>query len=197
MSPSSVKGSTHAVDCGDALVALDVHANRFRLIPKGDAAKDDASIALTAPRVRYGVAGDLWLEGMSRSFSSPTAFLVLKAMGCLLVVDLLKKFGLRPIITLVSANWIRRQGKARHDSLTVLAAFFRARRLYFVSTNCLTQAAAFVLMMAFERHASTMVIGVSSHPFRSHAWAEVDGAVATDELDATLVYTPIYRVSVA
>jgi hypothetical protein len=57
-----------------------------------------------------------------------------------------------------------------------LACVFYVKRVL-----CLQRSAATTLLFRHYGHKAEMVIGAQLYPFRSHAWVEIDGAVANDK----------------
>lgn len=60
--------------------------------------------------------------------------------------------------------------------------------------QCLPLALAIVHLLAARGIAADLVIGVSLHPFRAHAWVQVDDAVICDDVDIVRLYAPILVV---
>lgn len=80
---------------------------------------------------------------------------------------------------------------------TVGAVVAAARRLsWFRSSRdqCLPRALAIAHLLAARGVAADLVIGVSLHPFRAHAWVQVDDAVICDDVDTVRLYAPILVV---
>jgi len=81
------------------------------------------------------------------------------------------------------------------DALTkVQRAFDRAAMFYPNAVLCLGRSAAMAVMLRERGVAADLVIGVRRHPFRAHAWLEVDGVVANDRQGVQRDFEVLERV---
>ena len=70
-----------------------------------------------------------------------------------------------------------------------MLGWFRSSR-----EHCLPRALAIAHLLAARSVPANLVIGVSLHPFRAHAWVQVDDAVICDDVDIVRLYAPILVV---
>ncbi len=67
-----------------------------------------------------------------------------------------------------------------------MLGWFRSSR-----EHCLPRAIALAHVLAARGVPANLVIGVSLHPFRAHAWVQVDDALICDDVDIVRLYAPI------
>lgn len=60
--------------------------------------------------------------------------------------------------------------------------------------QCLPRTLALAHFLAARGVAANLVIGVSLHPFRAHAWLQIDDVVVCDDVDVVRLYKPILVV---
>jgi hypothetical protein len=75
----------------------------------------------------------------------------------------------------------------------VCRAVDRACTLYPRRALCLQRSAAAVFVLRDHGVAAALVIGARKHPFRAHAWVEVDGIVVNDKRGVKDYYDELDR----
>jgi hypothetical protein len=75
----------------------------------------------------------------------------------------------------------------------VCRAIDRACTLYPRQALCLQRSAAATCVLRDHGVAAALVIGARKHPFRAHAWVEVDGAVVNDKRGVKAYYDELDR----
>ena len=109
------------------------------------------------------------------------AWLVLTAWFTLFEVGLLMRLGkLKTVQRTLERRAISPGGGCRSVADICNAIDF-ACVLYFKQVLCLQRSAATALLLRRNGWEATMVIGVRSLPFRSHAWVEASGRVVNDK----------------
>lgn len=98
------------------------------------------------------------------------------------------------------SNLARRKSQSARQSPTcstvgaVVAAVHRFGWFRSSRDQCLPRALAIAHLLAARGVAANLLIGVSLHPFRAHAWVQVDDAVICDDVDTVRLYAPILVV---
>jgi prolyl oligopeptidase len=116
-------------------------------------------------------------------------WLVVKALFCLIRTDSLMHrrgiAGLHLVLTETSPG----NDTPNYRLEQICRAADIASILYFKKVLCLQRSAATVMLLRRYGFAAELVIGARIVPFKSHAWAELDGVVLNDK-----PYTPkLYR----
>ena len=74
--------------------------------------------------------------------------------------------------------------KLKSDEATlksVKSALDTAVRIMIFNSDCVYQSLAFTMMLRRRNIGAVACLGVSSYPFRAHAWVEIDGVVVSGD----------------
>jgi Transglutaminase-like superfamily len=116
-------------------------------------------------------------------------FLFWKALAGLAAYDLLLLH--RDFATLhhVVSTWRVRRREAPPDFVKqVCNAVNLACIWYPKQALCLQRSAVTICLLRSNGVAAQMVIGAQTHPFRSHAWVEVNGQAVNERIDVQAIY---------
>jgi hypothetical protein len=101
-------------------------------------------------------------------------------------------------------GWIRRQQAAvrrnagspnRQMAGDLLASFFRLRIWFYTAHRyCLFDSLVLSVFLTRWRVPCTLVIGVSTKPFRAHAWVQIGDCVLNDTAEHVQTYSPILAI---
>ena|ERR1700761_822905 len=108
---------------------------------------------------------------------------VFEAWLLLVYFELVMRFrGLKQVREIVRRQKVRLVSDAHRSSSSALChAIDLACIFYFRRVFCLQRSAATVLLLRRHGWEADMVIGSQVLPFKSHAWAEIKGAIVNDK----------------
>jgi hypothetical protein len=120
--------------------------------------------------------------------------LVARCVWRLVRVDLeLQWRGFSRVYAAVARHRTRGVAYASEIVTAVCRAMDRASTLYPRHALCLQRSAAATCVLRDHGVAAALVIGARKHPFRAHAWVEVDGAVVNDKRGVKDYYDELDR----
>lgn len=120
---------------------------------------------------------------------------ILKSYLLLLRIEWLLQFrSLQSIHDLVASRRVDEAKKVgERTSIAICRAVDLACVFYPKQVFCLQRSAVTVLLLRRYGVRAEMVIGAQILPFKSHAWAEVDGIVVNDKPYMPEIYRPLER----
>jgi hypothetical protein len=130
----------------------------------------------------------------SRAEVPVAAALVARCVWRLMRVDLeLQWRGFSRVYEAVARHRTRAVAYPSEVVTAVCRAMDRASTLYPRHALCLQRSAAATCVLRDHGVAAALVIGARKHPFRAHAWVEVDGAVVNDKRGVKDYYDELDR----
>ena len=121
--------------------------------------------------------------------------LVMRSLWWLLRIDLkLRLRGFSHLYRSVAEHPRRAIAAADGTVAAVCRALDHACTLYPRQALCLQRAAAAVCLLRNHGVPARLVVGARKHPFRAHAWVEVDGIVVNDKRGVTSYYHELDRI---
>jgi hypothetical protein len=124
----------------------------------------------------------------------PSTWLVLIAWITLFEVGLLMRLGRLKTVQHTLKRRALYHGSGCRSEADICTAVDFACVLYFKQVLCLQRSAATALLLLRHGCEATMVIGVRSFPFRSHAWVEASGRIVNDKSYIRDIYSVLAPV---
>jgi hypothetical protein len=208
--------------CGDAVILLDLEADRYFQLAGATAAAVIASDGHVLPSDLPDV-GRLLARGLlvaADEAPAETSSLTIALPLCDVLADAPVH---APLVEAARAAWLQlRATRAlrRHRLADILAAmgmrhrppapapaadfskarataaaFARSALLVGSADRCLARSLALVAMGHRAGIRPTLVFGVTADPFAAHCWVQLDDAVLTGDLDSVRQFTPILALS--
>jgi hypothetical protein len=202
--------------CGEQVVFLDIHADRYFCLPvEGSAAFlraaagdiDAADVATLGSLIdrqmliedpeSSGVPPTVAVESVTgdlfEDYLTPHALDVLEAFAAeIKASSLLRRKALGEILKAAAASTrIRRQPDGRRSLRRIVSATRAVSLVLRATDRCLVRALA--VHATCRRHGlhPSLVFGVRLHPFGAHCWVQVDDKVLVGDFEQARLYTPI------
>lgn len=190
----------------DAIVILDLVANRYRLVKREGVARflrmveDEASpedIAWLAQHDINGQAHNVDAEFVPPSASaweqsSGAGNLILTIAAAWHQLAYQRRLGKCPLYALLEKLDDGRPSRQGSDdeAMTIASAFAHSKRYISAQDKCLSRALAMLHMLFGSGTHAQLIFGVTM-PFAAHCWIQQGDVVLSDPLDRVLPFQPI------
>lgn len=207
-----LKPTVYAALVDEHLVLLNVAADAYSCLPRGDLELGDDGMTLACRDP--GIVGDLLAAGLAeqapgvreprrrspaarrsalRTHYPPPGATELRD-GAVALLDLLRRYRGRSfaqILETVRQRPAAPRANGPQDPFELVDRFHGWVPYAPISGKCLLR--SFLLLRLLHRygHDAIWVFGVTTWPFEAHCWLQVDDVVLDDELDRVAAYTPI------